>query len=316
MRSLRDILSLGARGQEQLLPADPAHPDAEVELLSLMKELEELGGLRPSAAARHRGWMAVRTEVRAREARGAFAPAGRLRASVRAPRLALVSAAALVAIGLGIVAVLELGAPDPGPGLADTSLTTASTALADNTTGTQEPSSTTGATAPRTTTPTTPGSTRPASSSTSGSSVTGAPATSTTTAPRPTTTAPGSVTTLPPSSTTSEQLMTSQEREASATTAAAILAQAVIQGDDAAATAVLASSAARGLMWMKTQLLSPSSYAIVSAQDTGPSFARVTVAFADTSTAGEAVSRRFLFEVRVDRAGALVIGIYYAAPAE
>jgi hypothetical protein len=301
-----------------MLPSHPGEvtdPSADQDLLSLMEELEELGSVPPPSAARHRGWVAVRTEVRTREARGAFAPAGRLRASVRAPRLALLSAAVLVAIGLGIVAVLHLGAPEQGPGLVDTSVTTATTALADNTTGRQEPSSTTGATTPRTTAPTTPGSTRPTPSVTSGSPVTGAPATSATTGPRSTTTTSGSVTTLPPSSTTSEQLMTSQERERSAKTAAAILAQAVIQGDDAAATAVLASSAARGLAWMKAALLAPSSYAIVSAEDTGPSFARVTVAFTDTSTAGETVSRRFLFEVRVDRAGALVIGIYQA-PAE
>ena len=104
--------------------------------------------------------------------------------------------------------------------------------------------------------------------------------------------------------------MTQEERERSAKTASAILAQALVSGDTAAATSVLAGSAARGLVQMKTALLAPSSYTILSAEDTGPNFARVLVEFTDT-VAGETVTRRFLFEVRVDRAGALIVGIYF-----
>ena len=320
MRRLRDILTGETRHQEEILPADSLDvldPAEDEDLFSLMAELEELGQVQPSSAARSRGWIAVRTEVRAREAWGAFAPAGRrLRGTLRGRRLALGSAAALLALGLGIVAVLHAGTPGPGPGVVDTSITTATTALADNTTATQEPSSNTGATSPRTTTPTTPGSTAPASSSTSASSVTSVPLTTGSTAPRlTTTTRPQTVTTLPPSSTTSEQLMASEERERSAKTASGILAQAVLNGNTDAATSVLASSATRGLMQMKAALVAPSSYAILSVEDTGPSFARVLVEFSDTPTSGDTVARRFLFEVRVDRNGALVIGIY-EPPAE
>lgn len=314
MRTLRDIFSRSARRQEEILPADTLEvfdPAGDEDLFSLMEELEGLGRVHPSAAARHRGWVAVRTEVRAREARGVFAPNG---GRARGRRLALVSAATLVALGLAIVAILQVGGPEQGPGVVDTSLTTASTALADNTTGTSEPSSTTGATSPRTTTPTTPGSTTPASSSTSGSATTG-PGTTGGTAPPPSTTStrPRTVTTLPPSSTTSEQLMTSEERERSAMAASRILALAVLSGDNSSVASVLASSAARGLLQMKARLQAPSSYKILSVEDTGPSLSRVLLEFADTGTAGERVARRFLFEVRVDHDGAVVTGIFFPA---
>lgn len=333
MLRLRDIFKGRARGREEILPVDAvdvSDPADDEALFLLIEELGGLGELRVPAAARQRGWAQVRAYVRTRQARGAFTPVGaRLRGVVHTRRLALGSTVALLAIALGVAGVLRLGGPDGGPSLVDNSITTATTAVADNSPTTQEPPSTTGST-PAATTPVTPGTTAPSSSPTSGSSVT-TPGTGTThttatpphttaTEPRTGTTQPASTTTQPASTTTTgEQLMTAEERERSAIVAAAILAEAVKSGDTDAASSVLSSSARRRLVQMMATLHDAQDYKIISVEVAGPQFSKVLVQFTDETADAQGqpltVVRRFLFELHVDQSGALVIGIY-AVPAE
>ncbi len=339
MIRLRDIFKGKARGQEEILPVDAVDvpdPAADEALFLLIEELADLGEVRVPAAARERGWAQVRADVHTQQARGAFAPAGaRLRGMVYTRRLAIGSTVALVAIALGLVGVRQLDGRGSGPSVVDNAITTAAIAVAGNSSITQKPSSTTSAT-PATTKPITPGDTASSPSSTSGSSVT-SPGTGTSgaTAPSPSTTAtepgtnttepgtnttePGTSTTQPASTTTSEQLMTAEERERSATAAAAILAEAVVSGDTDEASSVLSSSAKRGLVQMVATLHDAQSSKIISVETAAPQVSNVLVQFtddtADVQGQPPTVVKRFLFELRVDQSGALVIGIY-AAPAQ
>jgi hypothetical protein len=340
MLRLRDIFKGRPRGREEILPVDAvdvSDPADDEALFLLIEELGGLGELRVPAAARQRGWAQVRTEVRARQARGAFAPVGaRLRGVVHTRRLALGSTVALLAIALGVAGVLQLGRPDRGPNVADNSATTATTAVVDDSPTTLQPSSTTGG-VPTTTKPVTPDTTAPSTSSTSGGSdsspgtgtthATARPPHTTATEPRTSTTQPASSTTQPASSTTQpasttttgEQLMTAEERERSATVAAAILAEAVKNGDTDAASSVLSNSASRGLVQMMATLHDVQSYKIVSVEASDTQFSKALVQFTDETADAQGqpltVVRRFLFELHVDQSGALVIGIY-AVPAE
>jgi hypothetical protein len=66
---------------------------------------------------------------------------------------------------------------------------------------------------------------------------------------------------------------------------------------------------------MMAALSDPEGYRILSAEDTGPQYARVLVEFTDRvmdqQGQTQQVPKRFLFEVRVDSNGALVIGVYF-----
>jgi hypothetical protein len=312
---LRDILKGKARNREEIIPAEPLEvldPADDEALASLIEELQSLGCVQVPAAARHRCWAAVRAEVRQRQARGAFTPvSAKVKGAVHSRRVALVSTVALVAVALGIVGVLQFANPGRNPGVADSTVTTATTELADGS-STTKPSGTTGTV---TSTPQT-GTSTPASSSTSGSSVT-VPGTDTTAntgttaAPPLTSTTKPQTTTSVPGSSTTQVLMTSEEREKSAKEASAVLAQAVVNGDTGSATAVLTSSAAKGLALMKVKLVAPQSFRFVEVDNVTQQYSRVLVEFTD-SVGGQSVTKYFIFEVKIDPSKAVITGIFYS----
>lgn len=326
----RDKVAEGVLSSGASHDLDPAALDPT--LAALAEELSSLGDAPIPAAARARSLALVRQEFQKQERRGAF---GRSTAPglLFRGRLALGSVAVVLAAFLGLVGLYgEPGAPQwagtdvsspgsssvsPGtsgsegtsiPGSTDTTFVNGSTT---------EPSDpvTTGMTPPTDagTTTATPGSTQTISPPSSSSSPSSAPS-STGVISRPTTTAAPTPTTSGSSTnTTARQVMTSEQRESSARSAATRLADKVVLDDLDGAASVLAPGAGSDFTQMVSSLSKPYGYRVVSVSD--GSLSRVLMEFLDevqTVNGPEKTTARFYFDIDVDEAGALVTAIYKA----
>jgi hypothetical protein len=156
---------------------------------------------------------------------------------------------------------------------------------------------------------------------TSGSSVATTPTTtgssSTTQGGGPDTTSAPSVnttTTRPPSTTTTgEQQMAATQREGSARTATAYLADLVITGNTSGARALVAPEAHGSLAQMMMSLSDPHGYRITGVQSLSETIVRVTLEISDRvmSPNGELKEAlpKFAIKVRVDDNGAVITAI-------
>jgi len=304
--ALRDRVRRPRREETLQVTASAAFDD-DPALSLLAEELGELGSIEFSAASRERTLALVRAEVRAQEARGAFSKGPRTIFS----RVALGGAALLVAVSLGIFALADgIGDQDQiagGPSTSDSFVGGA-------TTDTQGPG-TTGATVPDTVTTQAPVTTVPATT----------PATdhTATTHSRPQPTSPPSsvrqhtTSTDEPDTTTTtgSAVMTWKAREDSARTVVLSVADKIMAGALAGVDTYVASSAQTGLAQMIALLDQPSSAMIVSVRETSAG-ARVLLEMGTTVSDGQdgvvEVRRRFYFETRSDKNGAVITAIYAA----
>lgn len=314
-------LSLGASHDLDPVALDPT-------LAALAEELSSLGSAPVPAAARARSLALVRQEFQKQERRGAFGRSAAPGLLFRG-RLALGSVAVVLAAFLGLVGLYGgaggpqwVGTDGSGPGSSSVSPGTSgpegtdTTFAGASTTDSSGPAST-GMTPPTDAGPTTtmPGSTQTISPPTSGPSTppSSAPS-STVVTSRPTTTGATTPTTSGGStSTTTRQVMTSEQRESSARSAATRLADKVVLDDLEGAASVLASGAGSGFTQMVASLSEPYGYRVVSVADGAPS--RVLMEFLDevqTVNGPEKTTARFYFDIDVDEAGALVTSIYKA----
>lgn len=344
--SLTDILSRfkqasGPEGHQPLQSGDPEpgyrteEPQQDAKLADLAQDLESLGALAVPPAAKERTWAAVREEVRSG---GAQEPAPVTRRArnhrntvVRRRRLGWAAGAMAVTVA-GVLAVTGIPFADDGGGeLADnggSGTTVVSEETADAGSGPTGGTTTTSGSAhvpePGTTTSETsetetseteaPEDTTGSTESTSGSTSTSSTTTQTTSPSN------GNTTTSSPSPSTTESgqsILTSEERERSARSAAQHLTLRVVEDDLAGADAVATNGAHQGLVQMASSLHDPHGFLMISVTPGTGNSVRVIVEIKDRRSDGsggtEEITPRFLYEVRVDENGALVEHIY-AAP--
>lgn len=264
--SLRDRLARRPGGEH--LPGPVSALDT-LDLASLAEELGDLGRLDLPAAPRERTWALVRTELGRQEARGAFGRASG-RAGRHFGRLALGGVVLIVAATLGAVGLS--GGFGDSDRIADSPSTSGfQVAAGGSTTDTQAPSTTGTSLEPGTSSSLGPVSTSapstepPSIGSTDTTSNHGSDSTVPATSPRPhtsTTAAPGTTTTA------GDQVMTSEQRENSASTVAMSLGEKIVRGNLSGAEALVTGRAQSDLVHMRATLHEPFGYRVVWAEAT------------------------------------------------
>jgi hypothetical protein len=309
----RDSAQIQSSSSPAPIPVDQA-------MLAISRELSGLSQLPVSQAAKERGWAAVKSEleqhpVRITAAAGARPPhTGR----ARSWRWAIASAAAAVAVIATLLGTYSGGLlqmVDSGD-----QTTTITSIVSSDTTEPSTTVSTEGTTVSTRSVPTSEEQVGPVS--TDDPVTTSAPDTTevapgTTEGSGPGTTSGPSInttTTRPPSTTTTgEQLYTSAQREGSARTAAAYLADMVITGNTSGARALVAPEAQASLAQMVMSLNEPHGYRITGVRSLSDTTVRVTLEISDrvVSPNGELKEAlpKFAIKVRVDDKGAVITAI-------
>ncbi len=275
------------------------------EIAHLERDLEGLGSVLVPAAARERGWSALRSQAQ-RRAPGRL-PAAARDTGRRTWRLAAAGALVLAAAVLGAVGLVNLR-QDRQVAVTPQTATSAPSTASGSVTSLLTPST-------AVTSPSTPG-TLPVTTLPGTSVITTAPAT--TVGPTPTTgTGTTTPTTTAPATTTSRQLMAKEEKERQALAVVGYLAQAVAAGDGTRAQSLVAESAAFGLSELMASLRDPQSHRVSLLGDHAADEVRVLLEVVDripTDTGvPEELTLRFLCTVRTGQDGALITAIY-AAP--
>lgn len=307
------------RAEAPLEPALFAALEPE-EFLALENELEGLGSLRVPAAARERGWVLVRREVEARQARGGF----RTQAQVRPRRgwrgvaAAALTALALVLGSLGIHSLANLRVAGEG-----TAVTTVASAAGSSGATTGQLPGTSGTAGGPTSSDIMPPTSAGGGSVTSGSG--GVPSQST--QQSPITTGATSDTTLPSttgrttvttqqSTSTSRQVMTKEERQDTAIGVVSYVAQAVIAGNSVDAASQVAPEASANLTQLMASLENPSGYSVQPLGDAAGEDVRVVLTIEDNRPDGQGgfttATVRFVVSVRLLSDEARIVAIYSA----
>ncbi len=288
-------------------------------MLAISRELSGLSELPLSQAAKERGWAAVKSELEQHPVRATAGARPPRTGHARSWRWAIACAAAAVAVIATLLGTYSGGllqTVDSGD-----QTTTITSVVSSDTTEPSTTVSTESTTVSTSSVPTSEGQVGPVS--TDGPGTTSAPDTTTEVAPDttegsgPGTTGGPSINTTAtrPSSTTTagEQLYTSVQREGSARTAAAYLADMVITGNTSGARALVAPEAQALLAQMMTSLTEPHGYRITGVRSLSDTSVRVTLEISDrvVSPNGELKEAlpKFVIKVRVDDKGAVITAI-------